>query len=83
VIDPRNRRAFEEGREVRAAVRAIMAARSPLRRRLTAKAVNAQLPPHLRRDDSVICWHMRAIYDEAEAECADGDGTSLPPGCIA
>ena len=64
---PRNRKRFEEGQAVRRAVKAIMAARSPLTRPLRAKAINAKLPPHLRRDDSVIRWHVRAIQDEAEA----------------
>jgi hypothetical protein len=50
---------------VRAAVRAIMAAHSPLRKPLTAKRINALLPAHLRRSDQDIRHHMRAIWSEA------------------
>ncbi len=61
----RNHRSFEEGRAVRAVVRGIMAAHSPLAWPLTAKAVLAKLPPELRRDENTIRWHMRQIRCEA------------------
>jgi hypothetical protein len=49
---------------VRAAVRAIMAAHSPLRKPLTAKRINALLPEHLRRSDQDVRHHMRQIWGE-------------------
>jgi hypothetical protein len=72
----RNARAFEDGQAVRAAVRAIMAAHSPLAWPLTAKVINAKLPPHLRRDENTIRWHMRQIRREAVQALA-------PSQCIA
>jgi len=62
----RNLKAYEDGQAVRNAVRAIMAARSPLLPPLTAKAINAKLPEHLRREENTIRWHMRQIRREAE-----------------
>jgi hypothetical protein len=47
---------------VRAAVRGIMAAHSPLRKPLTAKRINALLPEHLRRSDQDVRHHMRQIW---------------------
>jgi hypothetical protein len=61
---------------VRAAVRAIMAERSPLARRLSAKQIRARLPPHLRRDERTIRLHMQCIHDEAEIDCRDGNSSS-------
>jgi hypothetical protein len=49
---------------MRAAVRAIMAAHSPLAKPLTAKRINALLPEHLRRSDQDVRHHMRAIWSE-------------------
>lgn len=71
---PRNPRAFRQGQAVRAAVKAVLAAHSPLAWPLTAKAINARLPAHLRRDEATIRWHVRAIRTEAlvaEVTCAD------------
>jgi hypothetical protein len=51
---------------VRDAVRKIMAAHSPLRKPLSAKKINAMLPPHQRRTDQGIRYLMRAIWDEAQ-----------------
>ena len=77
----RNVKAFEDGQAVRAAVRAIMAERSPLARRLSAKQIRARLPPHLRRDERTIRLHMQCIHDEAEEarlkiDCRDGNSSS-------
>jgi hypothetical protein len=71
-MSPRNPKAFEEGQAVRAAVRQILAAHPPLAWPLTAKAINAKLPAHLQRDASMICRHMRAIRQEADAELRCG-----------
>ena len=49
---------------VRAAVRAIMAAHSPLAKPLTAKRINGLLPEHLRRSDQDVRHHMRGIWRE-------------------
>ena len=50
---------------VRAAVRAILSAHSPLKKPLTAKSINQRLPSHLRRTDGDIRHHMRAIWAES------------------
>jgi hypothetical protein len=60
-VPPRNRKGYEEGQAVQAAVRRIMAAQPPLAAPLTAKAVNAKLPPHLRRSERGIQHHMQCI----------------------
>jgi len=64
----RNAKAYEGGQAVRAAVKAIMAAHSPLLPPLTAKALNAKLLEGLQRDEDTIRWHMRKIRCEAAAE---------------
>ena len=66
-MSARNLKAFAEGQDVRAAIKAIMAAHSPLAWPLTAKAINQRLPEHLRRGDNDIRHHMRAIRREAAA----------------
>ncbi len=67
---PRNRRAYEAAREVRAAVRNIVAdltcphcSRPP-----SAKLVKARLPEHLQRDDRTINGHIRRVTKERIAE---------------
>lgn len=72
----RNPKAFNEGQAVRAAVRAIMAQRSPLARPLSAKQVNVRLPANLRRDERTIRQHMQCIYIEAEIDGHDGNLSS-------
>jgi hypothetical protein len=62
----RNLKAFEDGQAVRSAVKAIMVAHSPLLLALTAKLINARLPPNLQRDENTVRWHMRQIRVEAE-----------------
>jgi hypothetical protein len=69
-MPPRNLKAFDDGQAVRAAVKAIMAARSPLLPSLTAKVINARLPVDLQRDENTIRWHMRQIRREAELALA-------------
>jgi hypothetical protein len=71
----RNLKAYEDGQAVRNAVKDMMAAHSPLARPLTAKTVNAQLPPHLRRDERTIRLHMQRIREE-EIDCRDGNSSS-------
>jgi hypothetical protein len=66
-MSARNLKAFAEGQDVRAAIKTIMSAHSPLAWPLTAKAINARLPAHLRRGDNDIRHHMRAIRREAAA----------------
>lgn len=61
---PRNRKAFEHGLAVRAAVRDLLASRTQLDPPLTAREINALLPPALRRCDSVIRWHRLAVQTE-------------------
>jgi hypothetical protein len=61
---PRNRRAYEHGLAVRAAVRDILAGRTQLDPPLTAKQINTLLPLALRRCDSVIRWHRLAVQTE-------------------
>ena len=58
---PRN--GHEEDLNVRAAVRETLAAHSPLAKPLTAKAINAKLPAHLRRSDGAIRHHMRRVWE--------------------
>ena len=72
---PRNRKDFERGQAVRAAVRDIMAAHAPLAWPLNAKAVNAKLPTDLRRHENTIRWHMTEIRREAAS-------TLSPQQCI-
>jgi hypothetical protein len=60
-VTARNRVEYESGQAVQAAVREIMAAHPPLASPLTAKAINARLPPHLQRCDRDIRHHMQAI----------------------
>jgi hypothetical protein len=72
----RNLRAYHDGQAVRAAVRAIMAERSPLARPLSAKQIRARLPPHLRRDERTVRVHMRGIHLEAEIGCRDGNSSA-------
>lgn len=57
----RNHKAFDAAQAVRAAVRDILIAHSPLAPVLTAKLVNGLLPPHLRRADITIRQHIRAL----------------------
>jgi hypothetical protein len=61
---PRNRKAYEHGLAVRAAVRDILASRTQLEPVLTARQINQMLPPALRRCDSVIRWHRLALQTE-------------------
>ncbi len=61
---PRNRRAYEHGLAVRAAVRDILASRTQLEPPLTARQINALLPLGLRRCGSVIRWHRQAVQTE-------------------
>jgi hypothetical protein len=58
----RNRTLSESGQAVQAAVKAILAAHSPLASPLTAKAINKLLPAHLRRSDRDIRYHRDLIY---------------------
>ncbi len=61
---PRNLVLYESGRRVEAAIFALMirhATANPLAPPLPAKVVRALLPPDLRRSESVIRYHMRAI----------------------
>lgn len=44
------------------AVYTIMAAHSPLAKPLTAKGINARLPPHLVRCEGAIRHHMRNVW---------------------
>jgi hypothetical protein len=75
---PRNRKAYAGGLAVRAAVTAILAAHHPLAAPLSAKAINARLPPHLRRSENRISAHRRAIQCElALQECAARDGAEI------
>jgi len=73
---PRNRKAFEHGLAVRAAIRTILAEHPPLARPLTARQINALLPLALRRCESVVRWHCRAIWDEEEMRRYFGDSSS-------
>jgi hypothetical protein len=63
----RNLPAYEVGQHVRAGVKAILAAHSPLARPLNAKEINKKLPQQLRRSDNDIRHHVRAIRREADA----------------
>jgi hypothetical protein len=65
-MPPRNRQGYDCGRAVRAGVKAILVQHSPLRRPLRAKEIIELLPLRLRRRQSCICWHIRAIQEEAE-----------------
>jgi hypothetical protein len=69
-MSARNRAGLEKGQILRAAIKTILAAHSPLARPLTAKQINAKLPAPLRRSDRTIQWHMDAIYVEQEIACA-------------
>jgi hypothetical protein len=60
-MPPRNRRDYESGQELRAAVRAIMVTHHPLAPPLTAKEVNDQLPEHLRCSDRNVRHVMQEI----------------------
>ncbi|MGO9992856.1 MAG: hypothetical protein ACLPTF_10155 [Steroidobacteraceae bacterium] len=60
-MPPRNLKAYEEGQAVQTAVKAMLAAHPPLGAPLTAKAINARLPPHLRRSERDIRHHMQVI----------------------
>lgn len=60
-VTARNPKAYEDGRAVRAAVKALMEARSPLLPPLTAKLINAKLPAHLQRDENTVRWHPKGI----------------------
>ena len=64
-MSARNIKAYDDGQAVRAAVREILAAHTQLSWPLTAKKINAHLPEHLRRGDSDIRHHIRAIRREA------------------
>jgi hypothetical protein len=75
-VTARNVRAFEDAQAVHAGVKAIMAARSPLARPLSAKQVRARLSPHLRRDERTIRLHMQSIHREAEIDCRDGNSSA-------
>lgn len=79
---PRNRKLHRQGLVVHRAIREILAAHSPLARPLTAKAINTRLPPRLRRSESGIRRHVRAIRDEAELGLACQADTLLPQDCI-
>jgi hypothetical protein len=63
---------------VRAAVRNIMAAHSPLAKPLTAKRINALLPEPLRRSDQDIRHHMRSIWT-AEHDLLGGTEAQVAP----
>jgi hypothetical protein len=67
-MSARNVKAYEEGQDVRAAIKSIMAAHPPLAWPLTAKTINARLPPELRRSDEDIRHHMRSIRREAATQ---------------
>ena len=70
--NPRNRVLFESGQCVRAAVREIMirhASANPLAPPLPAKLIASLLPPHLRRRESTITYHVRAIRRSAANSC--------------
>ena len=76
----RNRPAFIRAEELRSAIKAIMAAHSPLAPPLTAKAVIALLPPHTHRQRAArtIRHVMRRIRAEAAAEIGGRDGNLSP-----
>ncbi|MGH8227339.1 MAG: hypothetical protein ACREU3_05465 [Steroidobacteraceae bacterium] len=57
---PRNRRAFDRSRAVRAEIRALLASRSPLLPPLSAKAVRAALS--LTMTERQVRRHIAAIY---------------------
>ena len=68
---PRNRALFESGQRVRAAIHDIMlrhAHANPLAPPLPAKLVVALLPPSLRRSESEINYHVRAIRRASTAK---------------
>ncbi len=70
VSKPRDIAGHERGQAHRDAIRAMMlehVRQHPLRRPLTGKQIQANLP-HLAL--STILWHVAAIHAEAEAEAA-------------
>jgi hypothetical protein len=59
---PRNRKAFERARELRAAVELIVLEnRCSCGRPPTAKSILADLPPDMKRDPRTIRTHVRAV----------------------
>jgi hypothetical protein len=61
-----------------AAVKSIMAAHPPLCPPLTAKRINARLPPELRRSEGDIRHHMREVRREAAVDATSIPSSSLP-----
>lgn len=74
---PRNRMAYERGRQHREEIRAVMLEHARLHplRRLTAKAIMARLPPGL--SERSVRWHMQQIITEAELDCRRGNSSAL------
>lgn len=68
---PRNRRAYEHGLAVRAAIRDVLASRTQLEPPLTARQINALLPPALRRCESVVRWHRLAVQTDHMLQSID------------
>jgi hypothetical protein len=64
---PRNREAFARGQALRAEICAMLEARPPLARPLTARAIRSRLAcrplPSLR----TVQWHLQAIWDRADS----------------
>ena len=62
-----------------AAVKSIMAAHPPLCAPLTAKRINARLPPELRRSEGGVRHHMREVRREAAVDAASIPLSPAPP----